>query len=501
MLLKHTPTRRFRWFSLPSKLFSLSLSLLAGCASVGPDFVRPAVLMPEAAFATPAGAALASQLLADAPDADWWARFEDATLNELQLLARQSNLDLQVAETRIAQSRAQFGLAGVVGLPRLGLAGSYAREAISGNGPMARLGAPDTAHDMWQTGFDVSWEIDLWGYARRMRESGAASLKASQFAAEGVRVSLAAEVARNYVLLRNVQAQQEIAQQNRSLAEHVLRLTQQRASQGVATRFEVAAAAAQRASIDALLPKLAQQLSVLKNALSLLLGKPPHALDSLLNSVQAVPRVPSKVPVGLPSAWARRRPDILQAEAVLHAATANIGVAKADFYPRIRLNGGLGFQAFEAQDLSLWSSRNFSIGPALYLPIFDGGRLTSTLKLTEARAQEAAIAYQQTVLRAWHEVDNALNLYAAEQWQHEQLTQAFTFSQQAHHAALRRYEEGAANYLTVLTAERTLRSNERELADSKAALSLALVGLYKALGGGWSGEAEDADADNTKSAS
>jgi NodT family efflux transporter outer membrane factor (OMF) lipoprotein len=198
--------------------------------------------------------------------------------------------------------------------------------------------------------------------------------------------------------------------------------------------------------------------------------------------------MPHRLPIGIPSGLARQRPDILQAEARLRAAVADIGAAQADFYPRISLTGSIGLQAFDFSDLGSWDSRHFSIGPTLHLPIYQGGRLKSNLALTEARHRLAGIAYQQTVLRAWHEVDDALNAYATELKRHDQLQLAFTQNQTALNVAQRAYQQGTANFTSVLVARRSLLSSQAELADSATASALSVVSLYRSLGGGWSPE-------------
>ena len=468
-----------------------SFGFLSACA-VGPDFKRPESIPPVARFETAAGTrSLPSHVVSAPMETRWWKLFNDDTLSALEERAQHTNLDVQLAAARVAQSRARLGFAEAAGLPRLGMSAGYAREALSANGPMAKLGAHHTPHDLWQGAFDASWEIDLWGFARRTSESAAASMQASAFQEDAVRVSLAAEVARNYLALRLVQTQLDVTSQNQTIAEHAVTLAQSRVANGVATRFESASANAQLSTIKALTPRLEEQRDALMNALALLLGEPPRALNHLLTAAHTTPPVPQQVPVGLPSELARRRPDILQAEAQLHAATAAIGIAKADFYPRIRLVGNLGLQSLTGSEWGNWSSRFFSVGPTLYLPIFEGGRLKSTLALNKAREQEAAIFYQQTVLHAWHEVDDALCAYAAVQRRDRELTEAFEQNRQAYEVSLRRYEQGAADYLMVLTAQRSLLASQLDLADNTSHVSLAMVNLYKTLGGGWAALADE----------
>lgn len=472
-------------------LVILSVVFLSACA-VGPDFKRSETVPPVALFETAIDKNnQQSQVVVGTMETSWWTLFNDVILNDLQIRAQKGNFDLQLAASRIAQSRSLVGVANSVGLPKLSLNGFYSRAADSANGLFAHLGAPDTAYDLAQTAFDASWELDLWGYARRTKESAEAAMEASSYFREGVRVSIAAEIARNYLLFRLVQTQLDVAAQNQANAERVLELTLSREANGIGNRYESASAKAQLASVKALVPRLEEQRNALMNALALMVGEPPRALNEFLAAARGIPSVPQRVPIGLPSELARRRPDILQSEARLHAATAAIGMAKADFYPRIRLVGSAGLQSQGLENFGYWSSRFFSIGPTMHLPIFEGGRLKSMLALSNAREQEAAVAYRQTVLRAWHEVDDALNAYVLVQRRNEQLTQAQQQSLVAYDVALRRYEEGADDYMKVLLAQRSLLASEMGLAENTSQISLDMVNLYKSLGGGWAVLADD----------
>jgi NodT family efflux transporter outer membrane factor (OMF) lipoprotein len=333
----------------------------------------------------------------------------------------------------------------------------------------------------------ASWEVDLWGYLGHLDDAAQARLQASYYGMEAVKVSVAGEVARNYLLLRGTQAQAAFVADNREIAVDLLRMAQSRERNGVATRFDAAAARAEIASIDARLSRLQQQADVLMNALAMLLGQPPRQLDARLGTA-AMPAMPQRLPVGISSELARGRPDILQAEARLRAAVADIGAAKADFYPRINLVGSLGVQAFQFDDLGSWDSRRFGIGPTLHLPIFQGGRLTRNLALSHARHREAGIAYQHTVLRAWHEVDDALHAYATEVQRHAQLQTALEQNQIALGVAQRAYQQGTADFTAVLVARRSLLGSQVDLTDCTTASALSVVALYRALGGGWSAQ-------------
>lgn len=460
---------------------------LAGCMTA-PDVREPSLASPDAALRARAAVVANEAALVDEPaPSEWWQLFGDATLTALQAEAATANLDLQAAAARIEESRAQLGLANAARRPQLSADASYARSALSENSPMAALGAQTSASDNWSMGLQAGWELDLWGHLRYLSDSAEARLQASAYGMGAVKVSVAGDVARTYLLLRGIQAQQTIVEENRRIAENLVNLTESRQRNGVATRYDAAAARADLAGIEARLTQLKQQRDALMNALALLLGQPPRELDARLRSA-GLPPMPERLPVGVPSELARQRPDILQAEARLRAAVADIGAAKADFYPRISLTGSVGVQAFDFSDLGSWDSRRFSVGPTLYLPIFQGGRLKSNLALSEARHRLAGISYQQTVLRAWHEVDDALNAYTTELKRHKQLQVALTQNQTALDVAQRAYQQGAADFTSVLVARRSLLASQAELTDCATASALSVVALYRALGGGWSPE-------------
>ncbi|WP_434576331.1 efflux transporter outer membrane subunit [Pseudomonas sp. Z3-6] len=465
----------------------LTTLALTGCA-VGPDFMEPKNELDAAQLTLRPEHGRDASLLPGAVPRQWWQLFNDPLLTQLQSQAHAGNLDLQIAAERIDQSRAQLGITASQLLPSVGANASYAREALSEHGKFAALGAPTAPSNFWQMGFDASWEIDLWGRARRAREGAAATLEATVHEREAARVALSAEVARTYLQLRGTQAQLDIAQQNLTIAERTLGLAESRERNGVATRFETSSARAQLATIKAMLPELARRRNAQMNALALLMGEPPRTLDAQLRQAMPLPSLPTRVPVGVPSELAQRRPDILRAEAQLHAATAAIGVAKADFYPRIGLKGRIGVEAFDSGDLANWDARFFSVGTTVYLPIFQGGRLVQRLALNESRQKTAALAYRHTVLRAWHEVDDALDAWAAQQRQHDELLVSYEQNRQALHAAERGYQQGAADYLSVLTAQLNLLASQTNLNASATNATLTVVNLYKSLGGSWDPE-------------
>lgn len=349
--------------------------------------------------------------------------------------------------------------------------------------PISAFSSPSTC---FRTGFDASWEADIWGRVRRSVESADASVDASEDARRDTLLTAAAELARDYIQLRGVQRNIDITRQNLDIARQTLDLTRQRAEGGLTTDLDVANAAAQVATVAAELPTLEAQQAQLINAICLLLGEKPAALTAELADPKAIPPVPPLVPVGLPSELARRRPDIRRAEAQLHAATADVGVAVANFYPSFSLSGSAAIQAIQFSDLADWGlAKTFALGPSITVPIFEGGKLKRTLELRKAQQQEAAVTYQRTVLGALHEADNALTAYEAEQHRREQLQQAVVQNRRALSLALDRYKQGVTDFLQVLDVQRSLLAAEQQFTDSTTTVSTDLVQIYKTLGGGW----------------
>ena len=480
--------------------------LLAGCTVVGPDFVPPTA---DSATSWLTGKGKTpkppkSVPVAEPIDPNWWTLFNDPILTALENRVAAGNLDVQATAFRLAESRAQLGVAQAAQLPISHVNSAYTRQKASNTGQFVlapdALGASGASGstagglsgarrlnpiDVFQVGFDASWEIDLWGGVKRSIESATALLDAAAEARRTVLLSSLAEVARDYIALRGTQTQLRIARDNVKTARQSLSLTQQRAAGGVTTDLDVANASAQLRAVTAQIPRLEQQEAAGINALSLLLGQPPQALRAELETAKPVPPVPPRVPVGVPSELARRRPDIRQAEARLHSATADIGVAVADFYPSVKIGGSIGLQSVQFARMFDLNSHMYAGGPGISFPLFEGGRLKATLQFREAAQQEAAIAYEKTVLTAWHEVDNAMTAYATEQARRDELLLAEADNQRALGLAQSRYRQGVADFLAVLDSQRSLLATQQQLADSTATISGNLVALYKALGGGW----------------
>jgi NodT family efflux transporter outer membrane factor (OMF) lipoprotein len=298
-----------------------------------------------------------------------------------------------------------------------------------------------------------------------------------------VQLSVQADLARHYFELRAVQRQTAIARANLAIAGETLELTQARADGGMTTDLDVTRQRAQLADLRSRLPQLLGQEAQAVNQITLLLGERPGALQSqLANTGTDADRVLPDLSLGLPSEVALRRPDIQRALAQLHAATAQIGVAVADLYPRITLGARFGLEAVGGSGFGEWGSRQWSVGPSLDLPIFDGGRRRAVVTLRELQQQEAAVAYQQTVLRAWHEIDGALSAYAAERQRNLQLAQKERSSRDAWELAQTRYANGLTDFLVQLDAQRTLLEAQREHADSTGRLATGLVAVIRSLG-------------------
>jgi NodT family efflux transporter outer membrane factor (OMF) lipoprotein len=486
----------------------LACLVMAGC-TVGPNYKRPQTSAPEV-FNRTQSAQAASKPVEGQFDSDWWTQFDDPVLNALEKQLADANLDVAAASARLLQSRAQRRVAGAAADPTLDAAASYNRERGSENGILSLLGVTPTqaqpqsasgsaplgvaampgskgspAYNLYQFGFDASWELDLWGRVRRSVEAATALSDASYEDRNAVLLTARAELARDYIDLRNTQALLQIASQNLEIAQDALKLTQVRARDGVTTDLDVSNASAQVENIESLIPTLESHCETTINAIGVLLAEEPGALRQSLDARGSVPELPVRVPIGFPSELVQRRPDIRKADAQLHAATASIGMAKADFYPRISLNGSAGFQSLQLSNLASWASGQFVVGPSITLPIFEGGRLKGTLQLREAQQQEAAIAYRQTVLQAWREVDDALVVYDGEQRRRDRLTAAVSMNERALSIAQQRYKAGALDYLDVLNVQRQLLEAQSNLEQSKAAAATNLITLCKALGGGW----------------
>jgi multidrug efflux system outer membrane protein len=451
-------------------------TLPAGCA-VGPDYHPPQPSLPSSWAGVPAGRPPHPSAIMAHPGeiVQWWRKFQDRQLTELIEQALPANLDRQLALARLRQARAARGVA-VGGLwPSVDGTGSYQRGRPAG----ARN------EDLFQAGFDALWELDIFGGLRRSVEASDADIQAADASLRDVEVSLAAEVALQYVQLRGFQQQIVIARNNLATQQHTAEITHQRYQAGFASALDVANAEAQVATTRSTIPVLETSERQAIYALSVLLARPPAALLEELSIPEPLPVTPPEIPVGLPSDLLRRRPDIRQAEARLHSATAQIGVATADLFPRFSLTGTVRWQSNRLHDWFSDPGRSSFFGPAVDWAIFQGGSLISNVHVQEALRDQALVSYQQTVLRALQDVENALVAFDKE-WEHRRaLQQAVTANRKAVDLATRLYTEGQTDFLSVLDAQRSLFVSEDALVRSTGNTATDLITLYKALGGGW----------------
>jgi multidrug efflux system outer membrane protein len=454
--------------------------LITGCA-VGPDYHAPQTKVPAAwtGVTNTADNTVSIATTNTAQLAQWWQSFQDPMLTSLVQEALRTNLDVQLAEASLRQARASRGIIAGGLWPGLTATAGYSRVG-AGAGP---------SQNSFQTGLDALWELDIFGGTRRNVESADAGIQAAKENIRDVQVTLVAEVALNYIQLRSYQEQIAIAQDNLKAQEHTASLTRQRVSAGFASALDTANAQAQVATTASVIPVLETSLRQNIYALSVLLARPPADLVDELSKPGPVPLTPPEIPIGLPSNLLRRRPDVRATEAQLHAATAQIGVATADFFPKFSLTGSLNYQSDLLRTLFSSSSRAWSVGPQVIWPIFQGGSIAANVRLQKALRDQAYITYQKTVLTALQDVENALVAFAYE-WDHRKaLSEADTQNRRALDLSMRLYTQGTADFLSVLVAERSLYSSQSALAQSKQAISTDLVALYKALGGGWEGNA------------
>jgi NodT family efflux transporter outer membrane factor (OMF) lipoprotein len=463
---------------------ALGFVLFQGCA-VGPNFQPPKTTVPAQWSAPMAG----GETNLEPSLASWWKTFNDPQLDSLVERAARTNQDLRIAEARVREARAFYRIASSQLWPTVDAGGSYARENQSKNQPiLGSLPMPSGIpyeNNVYQAGFDASWEIDVFGGNRRAVEAGKAEVAAAEFGRRNVLVTLLGEVARNYVELRGCQRRLEIATNNLKTQEEALALAQDRFKNGLTSDLDVQQAATLLANTRAAIPMLEAGIQGYIHRLGVLLGQPPEALLAELSAPAPIPSAPPNVPAGLPSELLRRRPDIQQAERQLAASTARIGVATADLFPKFSLTGVAGYESTSASDWFAGGSKFWSLGPTVQWRIFDAGRIRANIRVQDARQEQALAAYEKTVLMSFEDVENSLVAYAKEQIRRRSLEDAVTSSQDSLHLANQLYGNGLASFINVLDAERSLYQAEDALVQSDKAVTQNLIGLYKALGGGW----------------
>jgi len=460
--------------------FALASSALAAIPSVGPDYARPSVAAPGAWRDTDNAGIWKTAEPADTfARGEWWTLFTDPALSELETRALAANQDIRAAAARVEQTRASAGLARSNYWPQIAADGSVVRERTSKttDNPF-----PHSLTTTYSAPLVASWELDLFGRVRRLSESARADADASAAAFESVRLALTAEVASNYFSLRALDRELAIVRDTVALRQRALDLVNARVRGGTAADLDAARAETELATTETDAAALANQRAAVQNALAVLAGEPASSFSVPPETANSVPLV---IPPGLPSDLLERRPDIAAAERALAAANARIGVAKAAFFPAISLTGSAGYASSEVDRLFDFDSRTWSIGPRIYLPIFQGGRNRANLERSRGAYDEAVAVFRKNVLVAFREVQDALTATRLLAQQSAAQDRALASAKRAAHLAQVRYDAGYVSYLEVIDAQRTALATERESVQLAAQRLNTSVALIKSLGGGW----------------
>jgi multidrug efflux system outer membrane protein len=473
--LKQSKTRSLPW---------LCAATLSACA-VGPDYKTPT---------TEVGSAYSNashpEFSVQGVETTWWTLFQDKDLTGLVEQTVSHNRDLQVARANLHEARALYMDAGLNLAPTVTSHANYTVQKRS-------LGALNNLHyaprdlKLYNAGFDAFWEIDLFGRVRRNVEASSDEVDAQEATLRDLGVSLIAEVARNYFELRGLQNQLAVTNKNAKNQTQTLAITRLRLEGGRGTELDTSRATAQLNTTQALVPPLESAIHQTINRLSVLTGQVPGTLTGKLSVPAPLPTIPKTIRIGQPAELLRRRPDIRIAERTLAAATARIGVATADLFPKVTFVGTIALEASTFSGLGAAASDSYSLGPRISWAALDLGRVYARIKAADARAEAGLAQYEQTVLNALEETENALVNYNREKSRRELLTSAAQASTKAHALAHLRFKEGVSDFLTVLDAELRLLQDQERLAQSETATATALTALYKALGGGWEGEELD----------
>ena len=481
---------------LPVPGMLLPLLVAFAACTVGPDYEPPdlTTTVPDQWHS-----AVETEMTADTTDLEmWWLTFNDSLLTDLIRRAEFGNLDLQAAVGRVAEARAIRGIASGKYWPDIVLGGAYNYQKISENGLTGAANSqPDDGGDgggnplledpidSWVFGLDMRWEIDLFGRIRRTVEASDAQLQASVEDYRDVLVTLYAEVGSAYVDARAFQTRLDFAQQNVESQRNSLELTRDRFNAGLTSALDVAQAEQNLAQTESTIPSLEIGLEASLNRLAVLLGDAPGALHEELQAYTGLPEPDDKIAYGIPADLLRRRPDIRQSERLLASQTARIGIATADLYPTLSLGGSIGMEALDFEDLAKGSSLFWSLVPQISWPIFTGGKIQNRIRAEEARTQQALAAYEQTVLGALEEVQNALVAYGQEKQRKDRLLEAVHASQRAVDLVETQYVSGLTNFQNFLDAQRSLFRQQDELAQSAGQVVNNLITLNRSLGGGW----------------
>lgn len=454
-------------------LVATVIALLTGCM-FGPDYQRPAVPVPaQHRDAEPLTSSLA--------DMAWFALFQDEHLQALIRIALENNYDVRIAAARVLEAQAQLGVTRSFLLPAVDGAAAVGRDRVSEERFLPPPSNPEG--NTFFLGLTLNWEVDVWGRIRRETEAARAELLSTEWAQRAVLVTVIAEVTRAYFILRSLDNELEIARRTLASREKSLRLTRLRKEQGVTTRLEVRQAETLLYEATATIPELKRQSAQTENAIRLLLGQPPGDIERGLPLTEQP--VPPEIPAGLPAALLERRPDIRAAEELLVAANAQIGAAKALYFPRISITGLLGIESAALTDFLKASALTWSIGAEALQPIFNYGRIRAINAATQARYLQLLAQYEQTIQTSFREVSDALIGYQNTREQRDQQTLLVAARQDSTVLANLRFFGGLDSYLQVLDAERALFDEELTLVRLQRDELLNIVQLYRALGGGW----------------
>jgi NodT family efflux transporter outer membrane factor (OMF) lipoprotein len=475
--------------SLAGCIWLICLMVFAGCVKVGPDFSRPTPDIRNNWLEED----IARIRMVPTDYHKWWTVFQDPVLDTLVQTAYAQNIPLRVAGARVFEARARLGIAIGEQYPQVQQAvgaASYNRESERGRSAPQRSAGVDFDYKQAQMGATAGWEFDFWGKFRRAVESEDANFLGSIAAYDNALVSLTAEVARTYVLIRTLEERLRVARDNVIVQKESLRIADVRFQGGATSERDVQQALTQLRSTEATIPQIEANLRQAKNALCTLLGMPPRNLDHILGARSAIPEAPLEVAVGIPADLLRRRPDIRSAELQAAAQCALIGVAKADLYPAFTLVGTFGFLSsdvgrFSLSDIASSKSRFGSFGPSFSWNVLNYGQITNVVRVQDALFQELIFSYQDTVLRAQQEVEDGLSAFLQSQKRLIFLEEAAAASKRSADLALIQYREGATDYTTVLTAQTALLAQQDSLAAGQGDVPQGLIAVYRALGGGW----------------
>jgi len=453
---------------------------LSGCATVGPDYEPPETEVPDQWQQSLAEEMTSGQTAL----VRWWEELDDPKLTELITRARDGNVQLQEAVARIREARALRAVSGAERIPDVSLDGRVTRSRTS-EAFIPPTVDFDTYNTLYEIGPSVSWELDFWGRIKRSTESADASLQGSLEVYRDALVLMYAEIAMTYTDTRALQARLVYAAGNIETQRAALALVQDRERAGLASDLEVRQAELNLFRTQAFLPVLKAALTASLNRLGVLLGESPGALHAELQQSQPIPAVPEQVLIGVPGDLIRRRPDIRAAERSLAAQTARIGVATGELYPRFAILGDFSTLATDSGDLFDSGSRSFSIGPFFSWNLFDGGRIRGQIEIEDARTEQALHRYEQTVLSALEEVENAMSDFVNERERQEALSRSATAAAQSVHLVMVLYRTGLTDFNNVLDMQRSLFEQQDQLAESDGRIVKNLIRIYAALGGGW----------------